>query len=197
MQKTEESIRIYLDDWLHPVPVNALFPEKRPLEIDMGCGKGRFLLARASSSPEVNFLGVDRMLGRLRRIDRRVVRAGLNNVRLLRMDAHYATRYLLPRDAVRTYYIFFPDPWPKTKHRGNRLFDADYLNALVDTLEADGVVHVATDHLPYADIVRKTFDADERFEEIEPYIPDTDEKTDFELLYIDSKPIGRCSYRKR
>ena len=70
------------DDWLGPVPLADYFPKKQPLEIDLGCGKGRFLLARAKNHPDVNFLGIDRMLRRIRKIDNRLRRRGDDNARL-------------------------------------------------------------------------------------------------------------------
>ena len=60
-----ESLRIIPDDWLNPLPLGTIFDPARPLEIDLGCGKGRFLLARAQHHPEVQFFGIDRMLRRI------------------------------------------------------------------------------------------------------------------------------------
>jgi len=193
----QNSVRIFLDDWLHPMPVHDLFPRQQPLEVDIGCGKGRFLLARAADHPDINFLGIDRMLRRIRKIDRKIVRRRQRNVRLMRMDACYATMHLLPARSVRTYYVFFPDPWPKKKHHGHRLFNAEYVDALHRTLQPDGTVHIATDHAPYFDAIRETMINDARFLRVAPFVPAIHEKTDFELLYIDEKPIGRCSFAKK
>ena len=196
MAETQASVRIALKDVLEPLPLSTCFPRpERPIEVDMGCGKGRFLLARARGCPETNHLGVDRLLGRIRKIDRKAVRAGLDNVRLLRMDAYYATTYLIPPECVRTYYIYFPDPWPKAHHQRHRLFNPAYMDALHRTLLPGGTVHMATDHLPYfaavADIVRD----DRRFELAPVFRPSDAERTDFELLFLGERPIGRCSFR--
>ena len=196
MTTASESVRILTDDWVHPLPIESLFPEPHPIEVDLGCGKGRFLLARAAAKPDTNFLGIDRMLRRIRKVDRKAVRAGLNNVRLLRIEGYYATVYLLPPRSVRAFYIFFPDPWPKARHHKNRLFDAQFLDALDRTLVADGIVHVATDHLPYFEDIAALLDRDPRFTPTDPFVPEEEEKTDFELLFRD-QPIGRCSVRRR
>ena len=184
-------------EWLGPLPVRAWFahPERR-LEIDLGCGKGRFLLARAAKNPDVNFLGIDRMLRRIRKVDNRARRLDLDNVRLLRLEAYYAVAHLLPPASVDVYYVFFPDPWPKARHEGHRLFNARFLDALHRTLAPGGVAHVATDHLPYFEQLSAIFAADARFAPIAPFVPPEDEQTDFESYYVDQKPIGRLSVRQ-
>ena len=191
------SVRYFPEDWLHPIPVEELFARKAPLEVDVGCGKGRFLLARAANHSDVNFLGVDRMLRRVRKVDRKIIRSDLKNIRLMRIDAYYATAHLMPTDAVSAYYIMFPDPWPKKRHVSHRLFDPNFLDALFRTLRAGAPFHFATDHLPYYESVREIMIRDKRFEEIEPFVPSEEERTDFELVYLDIKPIGRCSFRRR
>ncbi len=198
MDTPPASRRIRPDNWLGPLDFAAAFPHPgRPLEVDMGCGKGRFLLARARRFPETNFLGVDRLLGRIRKIDRKAGHAGLDNLRLLRADGYYTATYLIPAATVSAYYIFFPDPWPKVRHHRHRLFNEAFMRALARTLRPGGGVHVATDHLPYFDEIRAIFAEDPRFEPLPPWAPEPEERTDFELLYLDRKPIGRLSCRRR
>lgn len=184
-------------EWLGPLPIRNYYahPERR-LEVDLGCGKGRFLLARAAKFPEVNYLGIDRMLRRIRKVDNRARRLDLGNIRLLRVEAYYAVAYLLPPESVSVYYIFFPDPWPKARHEGHRLFNAKFLDALHGTMSDGGVAHVATDHGPYFEQLSQILTGDRRFLPVEPYVPPEDEQTDFERYYIASKPIGRLSVRK-
>ncbi len=190
------SLRILPDDWLNPLPLDRIFGRRAPLEVDIGCGKGRFLLAHAAAHPETNFLGIERMLRRLRKVDRRARRRRLDNIRLLRAEAYYTVSYLIPAESVTAYYAFFPDPWPKKRHQRHRLFDARFIDALHRTLRTGCAFHFATDHIPYLEAVRELVGNDPRFEEITPYLPADDEKTNFELLFEGKKTIGRCSFHK-
>ncbi len=195
--EASDSLRIFPEDILHPIDLDACFGETRPLEVDLGCGKGRFLLTHATDQPDTHFLGIDRMLRRIRKIDRKAVRAKLHNIRLLRMEAYYAVTYLLPPCSVSTYYILFPDPWPKKKHHDHRLFNPTFLEALIRTLIPGGKLHVATDHLPYFEEIQQILHACPDFTHIEPWEPLSHERTDFELLFLESKPIGRASYQRK
>lgn len=186
--------RLSLDYVFGPVPAPG---PRRPVEIDLGCGKGRFLLARARAHPEVDFLGLDRLLRRLRKIDRKARRQGLPNVRLLRIEASYALEYLIPPRSIYCFYIFFPDPWPKRRHHRRRLFSVSFMDTLHAALTEGGLVHVATDHLEYGEQIRRGFAADPRFAEVPAFVPSEEEQTDFEREFLlENRPISRCSFRK-
>jgi len=166
------------------------------LEVDLGCGKGRFLLARANAFRETCFLGIDRRRQRIEKVGRAVQRNGLENVRLVCAEAFFTVTNLIPENSVSAYYIFFPDPWPKRRHHRRRLFSPEFLDAVNRTLRSGGKIHVATDHLDYFSIIRNILAADRRFSEIETFVPAEHERTNFEILFLgQNKPIGRCSFR--
>jgi len=127
--------------------VEEIFGRDAPLHVDLGCGEGSFLYAMAQRLPQKNFLGIERLAGRVRCAARKA--ADLNNVRLLRIEISYAVRYLLPAGSVETFYLLFPDPWPKRRHHRRRTVTADFVNTLGAALCNGGVIYITTDHLEY------------------------------------------------
>lgn len=190
----EYSLRLWPENWLGPLLLDQVWPQQGPRAVDLGCGKGRFLLAHAARHPEMRLLGIERKLRRVRKIDRKAVRDGLNNIRLLRMEATYAMQYLIPEQWMDICYIYFPDPWPKDRHQDNRLLSAGFMDMLDRTLAPAGVVHFATDHAPYFEDVSAILDRDRRWCRTEPYRLHEDEVSDFELIHRDTKPIHRLSF---
>ncbi len=204
MARERVSNRAFHDAFVLPAfaPDTVLDPRKAfgrqaPLELDLGCGRGRFLVARASAHPEINFLGIDRLLLRLRKLDRRAYEAGLTNIRLVQGDANAWIRTHLPPQSVHTCYTFFPDPWPKRRHHGRRLVSRDFVEWVDRILEPGGTIHMATDHADYFQAMQRVWDADPRFERTECYLPTEDEETDFGLIFrAQGLPVGRCSFRR-
>ena len=144
------------------------FDLSRPLEIEVGCGKGKFLTSRAKDHPGCDFLGIERMLDRVRLFDGKCHRGKIGNAKVLRLEALYTFHYLLPAHHARAVYVFFPDPWPKKKHHSHRLFGPLFLNALWKRLEVGGKIEFATDHREYFETVKECFAGDRRFEVVEP-----------------------------
>ena len=198
MSLLHNSLRVVPANWLEPLDLTSIFGAAPPeLEVDLGCGKGRFLLARAQRYPQVCFLGIDRLLLRILRVERAIQRLHLTNIRLLYAEAAYALSHLLPSAAVSVYYIFFPDPWPKRRHHRRRLFAAPFLDALHRTLRPAGRVHIATDHDDYFAVIKRVFAADSRFMSQEPLELEDAERTDFEMLFLrQHQAIHRCSFSK-
>jgi len=179
-----------------PLPIDSLFDPARPLEVEIGCGKGRFLASRAAREPDTQFLGIERMLSRVRKLQKKADRLHLSNIRILRLEAFYTFYYLLPPHRIRTVYVFFPDPWPKRHHNNRRLFAPLFLDALWARLEVGGTLQVATDHLDYFGEIRKALTADPRFTEIPAMERTADEQTDFERLFRgQGLPIGQCAFQ--
>ncbi len=195
-RKKKTTLRIVPENWLDPFDFKAEFPHpEHPLEVDIGSGKGRFLVARSGKFPETNFLGIERQRIRVDSSGRRCERVGRENVRLFRMEGYYAISQMMPAAYVANYYFFFPDPWPKARHHDQRLFNPAFMDALHRTLEDGGVLHVATDHLPYHEEILELLQRDARFKQVGAFEPDEEERTDFELIFS-HKQIGRCSFRK-
>ena len=169
------------------------FDLSRPLEIEVGCGKGKFLTERAKANPDCDFLGIERMLERVRLFDGKCRRGKIDNAKVLRLEALYTFHYLLPEHHARTVYVFFPDPWPKKKHHSHRLFGPLFLNALWKRLETGGKLEFATDHKEYFETVCQCFEDDAfrgggavpapRFECVEPMARPKEVWTEFETMF--------------
>ncbi|MFM8357976.1 MAG: tRNA (guanine(46)-N(7))-methyltransferase TrmB, partial [Verrucomicrobiota bacterium] len=127
----------------------AVFGRGGPVELELGAGDGSFVLRAAAAAPERNFLAVERLLGRLRKIDRKGRRAGLANLRALRLEAAYVLRWMIPPGSLAGLHIYFPDPWPKRRHWKRRLVNAEFTGWAAEALEPGGTVYVRTDDAPY------------------------------------------------
>ena len=130
-----------------PLDLLAIFGRKAPLQVDLGCGEGSFLYELASQNPHCNFLGVEKLAGRVAKACRKSEH--LTNVRVLNLESSYAVRYLLPERSVETFYLFFPDPWPKRRHHRRRIVQSEFLVSIDRALEPDGTIYLATDDLNY------------------------------------------------
>jgi tRNA (guanine-N7-)-methyltransferase len=145
--------------YIERLDLSALFPRAQPLEVEIGAGDGSFLIGWATANPHHNFLGVERLLGRIRKIERKANRAGLTNVRLMRIEASYFLEYLLPKHSVTALHIYFPDPWPKRKHRKNRLINEAFIETCRRVLAPEGTIYVRTDDSDYFSQIQSVFKA--------------------------------------
>jgi tRNA (guanine-N7-)-methyltransferase len=141
----------------------SLFPKAQPVEVELGSGDGSFLVEYARLHPDRNFLGVERLLGRLRKLDRKGRRAGLANLRGLRIEAAYFVEYLLRPQSVAAFHVYFPDPWPKRKHQARRLINARFVQAAGQALRPGGVLYLRTDSDEYSAQMQAVFAAEQRF----------------------------------
>jgi tRNA (guanine-N7-)-methyltransferase len=133
--------------YIERLDLAAVFPNSGPVEVDLGCGDGSFMCALARQFPSRNFLGIERLAGRVETAAGTA--AAMPNVRVMRVESSYAVRYLLPPCSVSTFYVFFPDPWPKRRHQRRRVINAPFLEAARDALEVNGLIHIATDQAEY------------------------------------------------
>ncbi len=172
------------------------FDPARPLEIEVGCGKGQFLTRRAQEHPECDFLGIERMLERVRLFAGKCRRLKIANAHVLRLEALYTFHYLLPAHKARKVYVFFPDPWPKKKHHEHRLFGPLFRAALWKRLEVGGTVEFATDHKEYFEEVVAGFAADGKFAPTEPMPRPPEVWTEFETMFRgQGLPVHAAAWR--
>ena len=165
---------------LERLDLARLFPKPQPLEVELGCGDATFLVEYAAQHPDRNFLGIERLLGRIRKLDKKGRRLGLTNLRGIRIECSYLVEYLLPPGSVDVFHIYFPDPWPKKKHRRNRLINPRFPSLAYAALQPGGRIYLRTDDPDYFAQIREVFAAAPVFHPI-PTPPDLAAlTTDFE-----------------
>jgi len=172
----------------------AIFGNDRPVELDLGAGDGGFALAYAQQHPEVNLLAVERLLGRVRKIEKRAARAGLDNLRVLRLEFGYTVRYLLPPGSVSVAHILFPDPWPKRRHWDRRLVQPDFVRDLAKALRPGGEFRFTTDHADYFESAQQAVSEANVVARAPEWDWSLDPKTDFQKGF---EAEGRATYRAR
>jgi tRNA (guanine-N7-)-methyltransferase len=181
-----------------------VFGREGRVEVEIGIGKGRFLLACAAARPVVLHFGIEWSNEYLRLVEARAERGNLENVRFVRADASDLVRRAIPDASVSTYYVFYPDPWPKKRHHKRRFLQPENVKAMARTLVASGWLHVATDHDDYWSVIEPLLDAHPDFERLEAFGgPDfplaiDGPLTNFEAKYeVQGRSRHRGSWRRR
>jgi tRNA (guanine-N7-)-methyltransferase len=180
-----------------PFDAADLFGREAPLEIEVGSGKARFLLAAARADPSRDFLGLERALSYYRICRERVARSGLANARVLRADGKIFLESV-PPGSVRAFHVYFPDPWPKKKQRKRRFLDGVTLELIASRLEPGGTLRIATDHASYGRAIRSYLESVASLERLDWEAEMPPPPTNYELKYAaQGRPIWRFLLRRR
>lgn len=138
-----------------PLDWPAIFGNNNPLALEIGCGIGNFILEQASKQPEINFLAIDIYNKGCLKTCAKIDEAGLQNVRVMRVEARWMLEKGLRPECLSAVYINCPDPWPKKRHHGRRLVNREFLLTLAQFLEPGGNFFFITDFDNYAEDVAK------------------------------------------
>jgi len=133
----------------------AVFGRIAPVHIEVGSGRGTFLVNQAKLSPDINFLGIEWASRYYRYTVDRIGRWNLKNVRMLRADAAVFISEFVPESSVDCFHIYFPDPWPKKKHHKRRFICDKNLDQFLRCLKTSGSIRIATDHADYFEQIEK------------------------------------------
>ncbi len=131
-----------------------VFLNTNPVQLEIGSGKGTFLLAAATQFPNQNFLGIEWAGAYCDFAADRIRRHGLTNARMVRADANWWIRAHVPDQSLQAMHVYFPDPWPKARHHKRRLIQLPFLQQALRILVPGGVLRVVTDHADYFQHIR-------------------------------------------
>jgi tRNA (guanine-N7-)-methyltransferase len=187
-ENNQDTLIIQLCSIVKPLDLANLFPQSQSLDVELGCGDASFLVEYARRCPRKNFIGVERLLGRIKKLDRKGRRAELMNLRGVRIESSYFLQHLLPSHSAAALHIYFPDPWPKKKHRKHRLVGGNFPALARTALAPGGAVYLRTDDIDYFRQMTEIFAANKEFQKIEtpPELAEivTDFERDFNLREI-------------
>lgn len=134
-----------------------LFGNDKPTVIEFCCGNGQWIGEQAQKYPEYNWIGVDRLFERARKVWAKIHRENIPNLFVVCADALTFVRHYIPPHSAHAAHINFPDPWPKLRHAKNRLVNQEFLDALSYVLAPNGRLYLATDDFPYVEWALKEF----------------------------------------
>ncbi|MDE0186416.1 MAG: tRNA (guanosine(46)-N7)-methyltransferase TrmB [Candidatus Poribacteria bacterium] len=192
---------INLKDVAPPLDWNQVFGNGNPVEIEIGCGKGRFLGKSAKQHPDINYVGVERAPKYVQRTKEHLLKQNVTRTLLVWSDASYFVNRYVARESVKTYHVYFPDPWPKKRQHKRRIFNNElFIKGLIRTLDSTvGCIQLATDIQEcyseiclrlnqFPSLVSVPFEA-VRADRI---------RTCFEIKYLaEGRNIYRAAYRRR
>lgn len=181
-----------------PLRLADCVPGDGPWEVELGFGKGRYLLRRAEEDPRGRFLGIEVVSRYYRMVRRRMRHRGIANLVLLRGEARYLLATSLPRGIASAVHVYFPDPWPKSRHLKRRLFDADTVDLVLGLLAPGGRLFFATDFTTYGGHVAELLAGHPDLELTERSGWPEGPRTNYELKYErEGRPIVRLEARCR
>ncbi|MFM7868628.1 MAG: tRNA (guanosine(46)-N7)-methyltransferase TrmB, partial [Planctomycetaceae bacterium] len=184
-------------NWSH------LFEKEQPVEIDIGSGRGLFLLTAAVQHPERNFAGLEIDFTEGRRAAERLLKRSLPNARVIGGDANRMLAEMIAPASVDAAHVYFPDPWWKTRHHKRRIFNPEFTQLLARVVKPGGWVHHWTDVADYFQMVRGLMDVQPEFHVCTPpeerdAANDMDYQTSFERKKRKlGFPIYRALWQRR
>jgi len=142
-----------------PIDWSALFENAHPVEMEIGMGKGTFITDQAKARPETNFFGIEWARWFWRYASDRLRRNNCLNARTIRAEAGFFLREFVRDGSLAAMHIYFPDPWPKSRHHKRRLIQPAFLLQVHRVLTDGGILRVVTDHAEYFEQIQQVVTA--------------------------------------
>ncbi|WP_163696352.1 tRNA (guanosine(46)-N7)-methyltransferase TrmB [Mycolicibacterium sarraceniae] len=146
----------------------AWFGRQAPVVLEIGCGTGTSTLGMALTEPAIDVVAVEVYRRGLAQLLAAVDREALTNIRLIRGDAVDVLEHMFATGELTGTRVFFPDPWPKSRHHKRRLLQPNTIALIADRLRPGGVLHAATDHAGYAEQIAEAGDAEPLLVRVQP-----------------------------
>src|SRR5271165_222039 len=151
-----------------PLDTDRWFGRSAPVVLEIGGGTGTSTASMAQAEPHLDVVGVEVYRRGLAQLLGRIDREGIANIRLIRGDGLDVLEHMVGSDSLTAVRVFFPDPWPKSRHHKRRLLQPNTVALIADRLRHGGVLHVATDHPAYAGQIAEVADAEPRLRRVDP-----------------------------
>ena len=180
-------VRLYLRE---------LFGNDHPIVLEIGSGKGRFLLSTAAERPDLNLIGVEKSLHYHRVIRDRMLKRGLTNIRLINHDGYLVLKDMIPDASIHEIHVYFPDPWPRKREQKRRIIRPQVLTEMRRVLVDGGLGVYVTDHQEYFEAAAPCVEAEFRSERHIPG-PGDPPRTNYEAKYREEgRPIYEIRFWK-
>ncbi len=194
---------IKLSQWEGLFDWKAVFGNPHPLEIEIGCGRGMFIINSARQNPDLNYLGIELSARFFHLLKERVKKSAVQNIRIIQGEAGFILKNFVPENSVAAVHIYFPDPWPKKRHWKRRLVNSGFVETVRCALVPGGQLFMATDFQDYfEEMVRAADDCSgleqQSLQECAAHEAEPDKAaTSYERKYlIQGRMIYRATYRK-
>lgn len=194
------SRELILEEDKGPFDLAEVFGNDNPVELEIGIGKGLFILNEARNNPDRNYIGIEIRRKYLNLARERTEKRDVPNVRFVCGEAYSFMEEFLSPNALATIHVYFPDPWPKKRHHKRRLFQDAFMKLAFERLVPGGHMLIATDHAGYWEWIREVLAKQTYLVPVEA-VPQTPEGaqglTNYEIKYIkEGRTIYKTGYRK-
>jgi tRNA (guanine-N7-)-methyltransferase len=181
----------------HRLDLQQWFGNDHPVILEIGSGKGRFLIATAMERPDVNVIGIEKALHYHRLIRDRVLKRHLTNIRLINHDAFLVLRDMIPDASIAELHVYFPDPWPRKKEQKRRIIRPEVLKEIRRVLVEGGTAVYVTDHQEYFEVAAPLIEAEFPSAVRRTPGPDDPPRTNYEAKYrVEGRPIYEVRFSK-